>query len=130
MPSVKPIEAAGAEQVVLAFRFQTDSGSDPDAVVGGAGSVTAVANASGVYTCTLAPEFRFLTLVSCVAGVQGDVDKLVQFTSYTSATGALVVTAIDDGAGVHAAAEVADDAWIHVQAVLCRRDGLAPEVAI
>ena len=130
MPSLKPIEAAGPEQVVVAFRFQTDVGSAPDALVGGAGVVTAVANASGVYTCTIAKEFRYLTLVSCVAGVEGDPDKLVQFTSYTSATGALVVTGLDDGAGTHAAGEVADDAWIHVVAILCRRSEMAPSVAI
>lgn len=130
MPQPKPNMSSGPEQVIVSFRFQTDVGADPDAVVGGYGVVTAVANSSGVYTVTLAPEFRYTTLINCVAGVENDPTKSVQFTSYTQSTGALVVTGLDDGGGVHAAAEVADDKWIHVTATLCRRNDMAPSVAI
>ena len=133
MPSPKPVLATGPEQVVLAFRFRSNLATDPDAVVGGAGAITAIAEAAGVYTCTVAKEFRFLTLVSCVAGVQGETLDDAQYTSYTSSTGALVITCFQPATEL--AAQVvgpptSDNTWIHVNAVLCRRSALAPEEAI
>lgn len=121
--------SAGPEQVHLDFRFQTSSGADPDAVVGGAGLIDDITNSSGVYTITLAKEYRYSTLVRCLAGVEDDVSHTAQYTSYDSSTGALVVTAVLQD-GTPAAGEPADNKWVHVSAVLCRRSGLAPTEAI
>lgn len=133
MPQPKPVLSTGPEQVILAFRFRSNLATDPDAVVGGAGTITAIAEAAGVYTCTLAKEYRFLTLVSCIAGVEGETLDDAQFTSYTASTGALVITVLQpstDAAAQVVGPPTSDNTWIHVQAVLCRRSQLAPEETI
>ena len=128
-----PIMSSGPEQVVVAFRFRSNLATDPDAVVNGAGVITDIVEAAGVYTCTLASEYRYLTLVACTTGVEGETLDSSEFTSYTSATGALVVTTFQ--AATDAAAQVVgpptnDNTWVHVIAVLCRRSQLAPTETI
>lgn len=117
------------ESVIVAFRFQVNSTSDPDNVVGGAQVVTEISNSSGVVTCTLAPEYRFPVLIACHVGVEGDLTNSAQFTSYTQSTGALVVTTFAND-GTPAAAEATDDVWVHVIAVFCRRNDMAPTESV
>lgn len=124
---------AGPEQVAVNFRFRSNLATDPDAVVGGAGVVTGIVEAAGVYTCTLAKELRYTTLINCQAGVEGETLDDAQFTSYTAATGALVITVFQPATEL--AAQVvgpptSDNTWIHVSAVLCRRSQMAPTETI
>jgi hypothetical protein len=128
----KPGLFAGPEQVVIAFKFQVNGVTDPDNVVGGAGVVTDIVEAAGVYTITLAPEYGFTTMVSCVAGVEDSTLEDADYTSWTVATRALVVTTYTKATDL--AAQVVgpptDDKWVHVQAVMCRRSNMAPTESI
>lgn len=122
-------ETSNMNEVEVNLRFQTSSGTHPDAAVGQA--VSDVTNSSGVYSIVLKEGYSFTTCITCHVGVQGDVDKAAQFTSWTPATRTLVVTVTDDTqTGDWAAAEPADDVWIHVRAVFCKRSAQAPSVSI
>ena len=123
----------GPELVLEAFRFQVEGTSDPDALVPYQQGVTNVTRSSiGLFAITLATKYP--TLISCVGSVQaaaasgGDTVGLhVYPVSYTASTGVLVVR-VENHAG--AADDPTDEDWVHVQAVFCRRSGMAPSGAI
>lgn len=122
----------GPEEVELNCRFQvTDPAgtADPDFITGGARSVSDVVRISeGVYEFTMAQGCAFEDLVTCI--VQPDDPLMVgKFTSWTFATRKLRVT-IYGNDGSPAAADPADNSWVHVRATWCRRSKLADVRAI
>lgn len=127
--------AAGPEQVQLSLRFQINGTSDPDFVFP-AGIVSDITRGSaGLFNIFLNTSERYPSLVSCVGSVQaaavgaGGVGALVYPVSYTAATGVLQVRVVDQD-GTPTAADPANDDWVHVQAVFCRRTNLASVGAI
>lgn len=122
---------AQPELITLDFRFQVDGTNDPDSYVGIAGMVDSIVySATGVYTITLNQAYRFPKLLVAHASVDSvGLTTDVRFTSYTFATGVVVLQGVlQDGST--AAAVVTDDAWVHVTLKLCRRTDLCPTLAI
>ena len=120
----------GPEEVTLNFRFQINGTSDPDAFFGSGGLVTDVVRGGvGAFTITLDSNYRFTNVLTCHVSAEDDLDVTGRYISWTQATGALVVnTVLHDG--TPAAADPADDTWIHVSVTFCRRSDLASSQSI
>jgi hypothetical protein len=120
----------GPEEVTYNFRFQINGTSNPDNLVGGnaGGKVTDVVRISaGVFDVEFA--IGYPTLLAGQVNLQDDPTMGGQIVSWTQATRKLrVQTNLQDGTS--AAADPTDDKWVHVNVVFCRRDKMAPVVAI
>lgn len=122
------------EQVLEAFRFQINTTNNPDFLMPSQQGVLDVVRVSAglfdIFFATKYPE-----LISCTGAVQvaavgaGTVGALFTVVSYTPATGVLRVRIVDQD-GAPAAADPADNDWVHVQAVFCRRNKLCQVGAI
>lgn len=144
-----PALTMSPELVMVACRFQVTDPSgtaDPDALVPALAGVTdVVRTAEGCYDIYL--DEKYPTLVACVGSVEYAASVATNGASiavvpgvangssvYNSTTGVLSIRTVDadDGAspGKPAAADPADNSWVHVIAVFCRRSALAPSGSI
>lgn len=125
-----PFLTVGPERVQVDFRFQINGTSDPDNVVATAGLIDDITRDSiGVFTVTLSKYFRFTDLITCHASVAGDLTDDAKYVSWDPDTGALVLnTVLQDG--TQAVDDPADDSWVHVTAVFCRRQNMNPTLSV
>lgn len=120
----------GPEEVTLNFRFQINGTSDPDAFFGSGGLVTdVVRDGVGAFTITLDANYRFTNVITCHVSAEDDLDVTGRYISWTQSTGALVVNTVQHD-GTPAAADPADDTWVHVSVTFCRRANLASSQSI
>lgn len=116
-------QSFGPDEVTLRCRFQvTDPAgtADPNFIAGGAMAVSdVVRTGEGVYELTLAKGCAFEDMVTCIVQSTDPV-AIAKFTSWTFSTRKLVVTVYGND-GSPAAADPADDSWVHVVATFCRR---------
>lgn len=120
----------GPEEVTLNLRFQINGTGDPDAYFGSGGLVTdIVRDGAGAFSITLDKNYRFQDVIVCHVGVEDDLDVDGKYISWTQSTGVLVVNTVQYD-GTPAAADPADDSWVHVSVTFCRRTSLATSQSI
>ncbi len=123
--------ADGQEQLLKAFRFQVNGTSDPDFQFPAGAVLDVVRTSIGLFTITLPVKWPSLvTLQGSVqaAGAAGDtLAEEVHLVSYTAATGVLIVRT-ENNLGV--ADDPADNDWVHLNVVFCRRTVLSAVGAV
>lgn len=124
----------GPDEVLKSFRFQVNGTSDPDFQVPAGAVDDVVLTSTGLFTITLPQAERYPVMITGRASVQsaaasgGDTIGIVAtVVSYTAATGVLIVRT-ENHAG--AADDPADDNWVHVSVLFCRKTVLAPAGAV
>lgn len=126
------------EQVTLKFRFQSagTGTTDPDFIVpANCGVVDIDQSAAGVWAITLDEKFPvFIGLTGSVMAASGvGLGLAVQaaVADYVPSTGVLTVRTVDPYTdATPAAADVADNDWVYVEATFCRVSVLAPSGAL
>lgn len=126
------------ELVTLKFRFQSagTGTTDPDFIVPASCGVRSIdQSAAGVWAITLIEKFPlFVGLVGsvmCSSGVGFGQVVQAAAADYVASTGVLTVRTVDPYTdATPAAADVADNDWVYVEATFCRRNGLAPTGAL
>lgn len=126
------------EQVTLKFRFQSagTGTTDPDFIVPANCGVTDIdQSAAGVWAITLTEKYPvFIGLtghVMCASGV--GLGQIVQaaVADYVASTGVLTVRTVDPYTDASpAAADIADNDWVYIEATFCRKSNMAPSGAI
>lgn len=125
------------EQVTLNFRFQSAGGQPtaPDFLVPGNCGVSDITQAAtdGIFTITFSEKYPvFIGGHGSVMHATNANDQIVKIdvADYSASAGTLIVQVIGALHDTAVAEAVPADDWVYLSLTFCRRNGMAPTVAV